>query len=569
VYYYAAVATGPGGSSAPSLQDSGFATTGASLAGVGTSSFAPINLTANGTSDWAKWPNYNHKATGGAQISDYTKVGSASVLTYGDDQRPISWSDGTPLTAATNDSSGIYIAGVDMGFQISAPADTATRTLYVYVGGWKSSGRLVAHLSDSSVPDYVDVSFSSGVGQFKAVYTLTYRAATAGQRLVVTWTQASAGGNVTLQAAALAGGGASLGSLSGVSAPGSGPVNLTTTGTGDWAKWPNYIQKSSGGDQISDYTRIGSGSVATYNNDLRPLSWSDGTPTVSATADRSGLYMSGIDNGFQISAPADTTARTLYVYVGGWKSQGKLTAHLSDNSSADYVDTSLSSSVSQYNGVYTLTYRAASSGQRLIVSWTQAGTGGNVTLQAAALTRVTATTSGSLAASGAAGFTSVDLTATGTSDWAKWPNYIHKAGGGAQIPDSIKIGAGTVRTYDNDQRPLTWSDGTPTPTGTSDTSGLYVAGIGNGFQLSAPADTTSRTLYVYVGGWASSGTLLAHLSDNSADDFSDTTFSSAGGQYDAVYTITYRAASASQQLVVQWTQASGAGNVTLQGAALR
>jgi hypothetical protein len=76
-------------------------------------------------------------------------------------------------------------------------------------------------------------------------------------------------------------------------------------------------------------------------------------------------------------------------------------------------------------------------------------------------------------------------------------------------------------------------------------------------------------LYVYVGGWASSGTLIAHLSDNSADDFSDTTFSSASGQYDAVYTITYRAASASQQLVVQWTQASGTGNVTLQGAALR
>src|SRR5689334_11379087 len=93
-----------------------------------------------------------------------------------------------------------------------------------------------------------------------------------------------------------------------------------------------------------------------------------------------------------------TTARTLYVYVGGWKSQGKLTAHLSDNSSADYVDASLSSNVSQYNGVYTLTYRAASSGQRLIVSWTQAGTAGDVTLQAAALTRVTATTAGSLAA---------------------------------------------------------------------------------------------------------------------------------------------------------------------------
>jgi hypothetical protein len=72
---------------------------------------------------------------------------------------------------------------------------------------------------------------------------------------------------------------------------------------------------------------------------------------------------------------------------------------------------------------------------------------------------------------------------------------------------------------------------------------------------------------VYVGGWNSGGRLVAHLSDGSAADYVNTAIS-ATGQYDAVFTLTYRAASAGQQLVVQWTQASGTGNVTLQGAAL-
>ena len=37
------------------------------------------------------------------------------------------------------------------------PADTTTRTLLVYVGGWTSGGKLVAHLSDSSAADFVDI----------------------------------------------------------------------------------------------------------------------------------------------------------------------------------------------------------------------------------------------------------------------------------------------------------------------------------------------------------------------------------------------------------------------------
>ena len=713
--------------------------TNGALTGSGVASFAAVDLTATGTGDWAKWPNYIHKASGGAQIPNFTQIGAAAPQIYTNDTRPISWSDGTPTATGTNDISGNSITGIGNGFQFSVPADTATRTLYVYVGGWISAGKLVAHLSDGSAPDYVNTSFSSSNGQYRAVYTLTYRAASAGRQLVVQWTQISGTGNVKLQAVALAGPpapaivsasdgtsatnvtvswsassgatsytvyrsasagtlGASIGTTNNLSftdttvAPGTlyyyavvatgaggnstpsaqdsgyagipgslvglgvasfAAVDLTATGTGDWAKWPNYIHKASGGAQIPNFTQIGAAAPQTYNNDTRPISWSDGTPTATGTNDISGNSITGIANGFQFSVPADTATRTLYVYVGGWISAGKLVAHLSDGSAPDYVDASFSSSNAQYRLVYTLTYSAASAGQHLVVQWTQTSGTGNVKLQAVALagppapatvsasdgtsaTSVTVSWSSSagatnytvyrsasagtlgssigttnnlsftdttvvvgtryyyavvatgaggssapsaqdsgfagvpsaLTGSGVASFAAVDLTATGTGDWAKWPNYIHKASGGGQIPNFTQIGTAAPQIYTNDTRPISWSDGTPTATGTNDISGNSITGIGNGFQFSVPADTATRTLYVYVGGWTSAGKLVAHLSDGSAPDYVNTSFSSSNAQYRAVYTLTYRAASAGRQLVVQWTQTSGAGNVKLQAVAL-
>ena len=74
---------------------------------------------------------------------------------------------------------------------------------------------------------------------------------------------------------------------------------------------------------------------------------------------------------------------------------------------------------------------------------------------------------------------------------------------------------------------------------------------------------------VYIGGWQSGGTLTAHLSDNSAADYTNTSLSNSGGQYDGVYTITYKAASPGMTLTITWKQASGSGNVTISGAALQ
>jgi Flp pilus assembly protein TadG len=147
---------------------------------------------------------------------------------------------------------------------------------------------------------------------------------------------------------------ASGGSLTGTGASSSATVNLTTDGTTDWAHWSGYDHKTSGGSKISNYTVVNTGTVNTYTNDPRTLTWSDGTPTVSGS-NKNGIYIAGIGNGFQITAPADLTQRTLKVYVGGWQSGGTLTAHLSDGSAVDYVNTAYSSASGQYNAVYTST----------------------------------------------------------------------------------------------------------------------------------------------------------------------------------------------------------------------
>lgn len=146
-----------------------------------------------------------------------------------------------------------------------------------------------------------------------------------------------------------------------------------------------------------------------------------------------------------------------------------------------------------------------------------------------------------------------------------------KASGGAQLSDTAVVGTGTVQTYTNDPRRLSWTGGTPTSSSNNNTSGRLIAGTGNGFTFTAPADTTSRTVIVHVGGNNSGGRLTAHLSDGSAVDYTDTS-STVNQQYDRNYTITYRAGVAGQTLRITWTMVSSGsspGNVTVSAVALK
>ncbi len=425
------------------------------------------------------------------QISNVTVLGTPAYR-YSNHPFGFTWSGGTPTgTVAAASPSGLYISGQNKGFRMTVPADTAPRTLQVFVGVWRAQGKLVAQLSDGSAPDYVSTALDNGVSETAGLYTLTYQAASPGQTLTVTFTQNTAtSGNVSLQAAALTmpdfsltaspaiqsvtpaatktyavsvaatsglagnvalsaaglpagatgtfnpaivsgGTGTSTltvatsastplgsatititgtagavthatsvtlavsqvaaGALAGTLSTPSGTQNLSTLGTVDWAHWglssaTSYNHKSGVSPQISNVTVLGTPAYR-YSNHPFGFTWSGGTPTGTvAAASPSGLYISGQNKGFRMTVPADTVPRTLQVFVGVWRAQGKLVAQLSDGSAPDYVSTALDNGVSETAGLYTLTYQAASPGQTLTVTFTQnTATSGNVSLQAAAL----------------------------------------------------------------------------------------------------------------------------------------------------------------------------------------
>jgi len=224
-----------------------------------------VNLTTIGTSDWAKWPNYIHKATGGGQISNYTVLGSDAVQVWPSYARVIAWTDGTP-TQSGSDQSGVYIVGNHDGFQVSAPADTTARTLYVYATGWDSAGVLIAHLSDGSAPDYVNA--LSGADKYDVVYTLTYKALSAGQRLIVSWTQTSDTGNVALRAAAMSGATAAPPPPTGVSASKGTSATMVTV---SWSA-------SAGATSYTVYRSTSSGALGSSIGTTNATSLIDSTP---------------------------------------------------------------------------------------------------------------------------------------------------------------------------------------------------------------------------------------------------------------------------------------------------
>jgi len=175
---------------------------------------AAVDLTADGNADWAHWgysiaSDFDHKATGGGQISNYQQVGVNAPTQYGDNLVIYRWSDGASgqgrhaNTNANGSITGVYV--LTGGLQITVPADTTVRRLKLYVGEFNAQGQLDASLSDNAAPAVSDHAYtSSNNNRVNVTYELTYAASSPGQQLTVTWTVLNSSfGNITLQSAAL------------------------------------------------------------------------------------------------------------------------------------------------------------------------------------------------------------------------------------------------------------------------------------------------------------------------------------------------------------------------------
>ena len=186
---------------------------GGSLSGSRVSSPASVDLTATGVLDWAHWgrsgpTSFDHKAGVTQRITDVTKIGAGGLSWFSDCPTAFSWTNGTPMLSVSNTTTGINTNGVvGNGFEITVPADMNTKTLKLYVGVWFTQGRLEASLSDASAPIYIDTSLNNNAGSSFGLYTMTFKAASAGQTLKIRYTiqtqYFSPNGNVAFEGATL------------------------------------------------------------------------------------------------------------------------------------------------------------------------------------------------------------------------------------------------------------------------------------------------------------------------------------------------------------------------------
>ncbi len=177
-----------------------------------TSNVAPssVNLTTEGSADWAHWgrtkvTDLDRKVGVTPQISNYSLVGGLAPSRY---QPPAgirvqySWSDGTPVASA-NTNAGVYFQGIGNGYQLTVPAAAAPRTLKVYLGAWQARGRVDVSLSDGSAVPYSTL-VDNPTGAIDRVISIDF-SATTGQSLVFRYVIEDnyGSGNITLAAATL------------------------------------------------------------------------------------------------------------------------------------------------------------------------------------------------------------------------------------------------------------------------------------------------------------------------------------------------------------------------------
>ncbi len=186
-------------------------------------------------------------------------------------------------------------------------------------------------------------------------------------------------------------------------------INLSQEGTLDWGHWGlwnewTYNHKHGVAQQIrysfitvEGYPGWPGPYVVPYGErygaGITPVSWTDGMPTrvVEAACDGVSVYGDkpylGTAPGFHLECPADTSPKTLRVYVGNSWGPATFTASLAG--ALPYTDTTLdgrkAGEGAAVSGVYTLDFRADSPGQTLSVEFTSTDASWFNTLQAATL----------------------------------------------------------------------------------------------------------------------------------------------------------------------------------------
>jgi hypothetical protein len=297
--------------------------------------------------------------------------------------------------------------------------------------------------------------------------------------------------------------------------------NLSSPVQTDWIQFPQSAtsvnRKSGGGSTIGLPTTIGSGVTFTGYTDGPKMTWTDGTPTASATALAGGIYAdntTATGQGIQIVLPADTTSRTLTIYWAAYSSACTLTATLSDGSATAYtVSPGTTGSGNQKFYATTITWAANSVSQTLTIKTlitTNVGSSFNVMLHAvkylssapAAITGTGASTSNQSSGAAAGGVSTSGAAASPQSAGSATASGGVSTSGSASAVQAPSAGAasGTVSTMGS-------------------ASAMQAPGTGSasgGVSLSGAGASTSSCSAAAVGSVSTSGTAASIQQPNSA-----------------------------------------------------
>jgi hypothetical protein len=149
--------------------------------------------------------------------------------------------------------------------------------------------------------------------------------------------------------------------------------------------------------------------------------------------------------------------------------------------------------------------------------------------------------------------------------------YNHKAG---VSPPKLAVqprGASPLLQLNDYPTLFSWTNGTPTPSAFT-TSAVSIAGLTNGFEMTVPALSYTQMLTLYLGLYASSGTVQAFFDDFTAVPFIDSLksfYNTAPG----VCTLIFFSAYSNTTLRVRYTSSAQydmtyGGNVWLAAATL-
>jgi hypothetical protein len=187
--------------------------------------------------------NYGNvdRRVGGNMIGNLTQIGEGgNYNSWASDGRTVSWAGGLPTPNAAHDHGYIWenAPAHNQGWSFTVPADTTTRTVSIYAGGYGAQSTLTAHISDGSAPDYTYTkTYPNGE---MSLYTIAYHAANAGQKLTISYVKSgnfgdNKNGSIDLVAAWLSAGGDAAAGVT--VTPAAAPYDLTALGTLDWVHW--------------------------------------------------------------------------------------------------------------------------------------------------------------------------------------------------------------------------------------------------------------------------------------------------------------------------------------------